>query len=238
MQRIEAPARPITTRRRDLLTLIVVALAAASFSAVPASASTGLVYPPGSSPLGVSYRTWAERWGAYAFSAPIGSNPLVHPDDCDLAVRIIDGVVFLPASGGGLVRVHCTVPEDTPLLLTPGGDLETIPAFADTRRQLRARVRNSVDTISDVHVGVDGTRIRPIGPFRTHSNGVFSLFVPKHNILGESSRGDHPAYVDGYFLMLRGFAEGTHIVRAHDAFPSGSNTVSATTVYTLDVENR
>jgi hypothetical protein len=231
--------RVLRRRRAAHSRMLVASLAAAAMalSAAPAAASTP-VYPPGSAPVGASYRTWAERWGTYAFSAPIATNPLVHPTDCDLAVRVINGVVFLPASGSGRIHVECSVPEETPLLMTPGGELETIPAYANTPRQLRRRVTTAVDAITDVRVRVDGTALRPIDAFRAHSRGTFPLFVPKHNILGESSRGVHTAYVDGYFLMLRGFEEGTHVVRAHDVFPSGSKLVSATTVYTLHVENQ
>jgi hypothetical protein len=241
MQRTETLARSGSAGRRRaawFFALMIVASATGVLWSTAASASDGLVYPAGSSPLGASYRTWAERWGAYAFSAPIATNPLVHPDACDLAVQIIDGVAFVTASGGGRITVECSIPEHTPILLTPGGELETIPAYASTGRELRRGVMQAVDAITDVRVGVDGTPIRSIDAFRTHSNGLFSLFVPKHNILGEASRGDHPAYVAGYFLMLRGFDEGTHVVRAHDVFQSGSKSVSATSVFTFHVENR
>lgn len=216
---------------------VALLMIAAMATPTPAAASDGLVYPAGSSPLGVSYRTWAERWGAYAFSAPIGVNPLVHPDICDLSIQIVDGVVLVPASGGGDVTVRCSIPEDTPVLVTPGGEIATIPTDGDTLREVRSKVNQTVDAITELKLRIDGTAVSPINPFRTHSKGLFTLHVPKHNILaGSPPRGDTPAYIAGFFIILRGFEHGTHRVFAHDVFPSGSKSVEARTTYIFDVQ--
>jgi hypothetical protein len=205
----------------------------------PAAASNGAVYPPGSSPLSVSYRTWAERWAAYAFGAPIGVNPLVHPDDCGLSIQIDHGVVLVPASGGGDVTVKCSIPENTPILVTPGGEIGTIPVDGDTLREVRSNVDQIANAVTGLRLRIDGTAVRPIDPFRTHSNGLFTLHVPKHNILnGSPPRGDIPAYIAGWFIMLRGFEAGTHRVFAHDVFVSGSKEVEASTTYIFNVQER
>jgi hypothetical protein len=220
-------------------TITVVALFAIAAMTVPtsAAASNGLVYPPGSSPLSVSYRTWAERWAAYAFSAPIGVNPLVHPDDCALSIQIDDGVAFVPASGGGDVTVKCSIPEDTPILVTPGGEIGTIPFDGDTLSEVRHKVNQIANSVTGLKLRIDGTVVRPIDSFRTHSKGLFTLHVPKHNILsGSPPRGDTQAYIAGWFIMLRGFDAGTHRVFAHDVFLSGSKNVEASTTYIFDVQ--
>jgi hypothetical protein len=227
-------------RRASSFALVTVALAMVAMAAAPAGAATPRVFPPGSQVRGTDMQTWVEEWSRYAFEPGLADNPLVNPSDCDLSVKMVDGVIFLPASGGGFSKVVCTIPTRHPMLVTPGGYIAVNPTDGTTLDEIRATTDDALAQTSQVRVFVDGTRVEDIGQYLTSSGELFDLNVPADTILCcDLQPGVTDAYIGGWFLMLKPFwKEGTHRIRLHDAFPGGDgSTVPATIQFVLHVQD-
>jgi hypothetical protein len=221
-------------RNTMVASALAIALAALVMGGQPAVAEENggsRLYPPGSTPLGASYSTWAERWGVFAFGTPVGENPFVHPKDCDDSVKVIDGAVFLTASGGGPLTVSCPIPANTPILVTPGGNDGVLSLNGDTPKAVRHFINEYVEQISAVRLSIDGARV-DIDGFLTHTDGLFTVNLPKNNIVGMPA-GPAQLYIAGWFAMVRGFGSGTHTIYAQDVLPDGT---FASTTYHLEVK--
>lgn len=227
-------------RRASTFVLTTVVIAMVALSAAPAGAATPRVFPPGSEVRGTDMPTWVEEWARYAFEPGLAENPLVNPSDCDVSVKMVGGVIFLPASGGGFARVECTIPARHPMLVTPGGYLAVSPTDGTTLDEMRATTDSFLALTTQVRARVDGVKVDDIGQFLTYSDGLFDLNVPADTILCcDLEPGVTDAYIGGWFLMLKPFwNEGTHRIRLHDAFaPGDGSTVEATVQMVLHVED-
>ncbi len=206
-------------RRLAIVLLAVSLVAGAALASAGASGadSRSAVFPPTAHPYGATYATWSTRWSQWAFGTPIRRNPLADPVNCDVAQHA--PVFFLPAPSGPGVRTTCTVSAGQALLVAPGGNIVT-PNHGNAGRiaKLLASAKADTDGLSGISASLDGTPL-PASLFRTAS--PFVLFLPKNNLLGGPT-GPTLAAIDGYFLMLRPLAVGTHTITTSDTFPDGT----------------
>jgi len=201
-----------------------------------AEAARAPVFPPDAFPRGMSYGQWAQDWFTWAFAAPIGSSPLVHPDNCHLAVQVVDGAVFLPVSGGGHLQVKCRVPAGVPIFITPGGQDGILGVDAETPSGVKKAVRRVVASIRGVRERVDGVPVRPIDDWLVHSDRLFELDLTAENVLGLSA-GSYRAYVEGWFTMIHPLSPGRHTIYTQDLLRTASGTYQkASVTYRLIVK--
>jgi hypothetical protein len=91
----------------------------------------------------------------------------------------------------------------------------------DTPDAVRHYVNASLAKYSGVRMKVDGEAVSDIDDFRTHTPGLFTLDMPGRNILGLPA-GPAQLFIGGWFVMLKGFDEGTHTVYTHDILDDGT----------------
>jgi hypothetical protein len=205
---------------------------AIGLSSSPATAGIeDQVYPPHSSPLGRAYPEWIASWLTWGLSAPTATNPFLHPDDCDFAGQVVDGAAFLAGSGGGHVRVNCTIPANTPILVLPGVSAGILGIDGDTRAEVREAVLDDVAGFHGVKLRVDGHRVRPINRWLTRTNGFFDLELPEDNIIGLPP-GNYSLFSKGSATMLRPLAVGEHKIYTQAFFGDGTK---ASVTYHLTV---
>jgi hypothetical protein len=218
-------------RRLAVVLSSVGLLATVSFaSAGAAHAGTGpRLFGPTSHPYGASYPVWASRWSQWAFGTPIRRNPLANLADCDVAQHA--PVFYLPAPSAPDGTTTCTVPAGEAVLVAPAGNIVTPNHGGGRIAKLLASAQADTDALTNISASLDGTPL-PVQDFRTAS--PFVLFLPKNNLLGGAS-GPTLAAIDGYFVMLKPLAVGTHTVTTSDTFPDGS---TADISITLEVVSR
>ena len=204
---------------------LVAGVPAMSASAAGATART-VVFAPTSHPDGVSYATWSTRWSQWAFGTPVGRNPLANPANCNVAQHV--PAFFLPAPSGPGMAATCVVPAGEALLLAPAGNLATPDHGSGRIPRLLASAKADTDRLTGIAATLDGSPL-PVSAYRTAS--PFVLVLPRNNLLGVAG-GPTLAAIDGYFLMLRPLAVGSHTVTTTDTFPDGS---TASIVITVQV---
>jgi hypothetical protein len=140
------------------------------------------------------------------------------PKDCAAGQR--GRMFFLYSSGGGAVRVNCTVDAGAPVMVLPAG----IICWDDTRRVVARDCLTPAnrDAVKQVGVKIDGVplRIRPRD------------WVGRHGFRIEST----PAATAGYYFVIDGLSPGRHTIALFDRVePPGEPVFRARTIATLTV---
>jgi len=192
--------------------------------------ATVQTYEPGSSPFGKTYGEWAGAWWRYVYETlPDEScfGPTTDPNgaSCKLGQDLSSPVFFLAGNAGGTtLRDQCVVPADKALffpLLSFTTDNGGVPEeLQQTDEQMRASAEASNDDIDrdSLTVEVDGATLPSPEAYETGLFAYSYVLPPEPNfyscggvpgVTGEVS----PAYGNGFFVMLRPLAAGSHRVR-------------------------
>jgi hypothetical protein len=212
-------------RKVSLTVGLLMTLVMALPTGVVAEEANDLVYGANAHPLGASYEDWARRLARFLAQPPVAENPLVNPT-CDSA-RIRHGALFLPVATSEGLEVHCDIPANTPLIVSPGGDFRILGLDADTKQSVEQIVHENVDAIHDLKVKVDGHRIHRLDRFRTSSWATIELGAD--NIFSAPA-GQYRLFIEGWLLIVRGFESGTHTISLGDVFPVGDGTEQVGTI--------
>ncbi len=98
------------------------------------------------------------------------------------------------------IGLRCTVPAGSPILVTPGGDLEIQGVTADTIAAAEQNLHAFVSAITEVGATIDGRPVPNVQNFLLFSP-TFTLTLPSDNLYG-APPGDYPAVTGGYFLIV------------------------------------
>jgi hypothetical protein len=179
--------------------------------------------PPDATFRGLTYPEWQARWWQWAASVPIidGSHPNFPGGD---PTRGQSGNVWFlgaPTAGDELEVRHITIPEGTalffPALNAECSTIEPFPFHGDNRAELRACAKDFTDRTVELHIVIDGQRIRNLERFR-HQSPVFALGpFPADNIFGGDPGTTAPSVDDGFYVMVL-LQKGTHKIRFGGAF--------------------
>lgn len=164
-------------------------------------------------PYGETYETWAQRWLQWAFGTPIPDNPIVE-SGCD---NLVGRIWFMPHTYiGNRAKIHCTISDRTPVLLSAGGVLCDTSDGPASGSELRVCAINEFDSLSNFRVWVDGVRIQELEQW-IFLTPVFSIRYPEDNLFGVVP-GTYRAAAKAYMLMLRPLSPGRHTVIVHDEY--------------------
>lgn len=216
-------------------------------------------YPANSAPFGMTYGDWGAAYFQYAFSLPASGNPMFDPSgaNCNVAqpggpvffLNTIPGRTFLQAGflGSYVIRT-CTVPSKA-LWIPIAGWLCNNVQFAPSHgynpydmRKCAATATDGID-ISSLTLIVDGKNLSGLVRERRVQTPYFYFeILPGDNILTEdfSMANSGSAVADGYFVLLRPLAPGSHIIQFGGAYLSGKNPMGLpgpfTVMYNLTVQ--
>jgi hypothetical protein len=200
-------------------------------------------------PYGVDMATWGERASQWVYAQPLDQSPVFDPTgaNCDVAQR---GPVWYVARIAGPPVFSgtrtCAIPHQKSILLYIGAvvDEYPCPAFPDFQPApgqslydfLIADAKFYMDTVNFLQVSLDGQQLHDVMDYRYHSDDLFSLTgdlslqpVMDPCITGEPQQ----AIVDGFFMMFKPLAPGSHTIVVH-----GTNTFGddKTFTYFLTIE--
>lgn len=198
------------------------------------SGSTNLgVFPPDSTPYGLTYGEWTAKWWQWAFSMPEALNPLIDDTGRNCANNQSGPVWFLAGTSGGAVTRACTIPSGVGILIpiiNVACDSAAEPAL-DTEAELRSCAKADQDLVIGKEITIDGVSIANLDSYRFESP-LFNLTFPENNIAGIAPQAAK-AVSDGYWILLEPLTQGSHEIHFKAAL--GDPTAIGTINFALDV---
>lgn len=171
------------------------------------------LFPPQSSPRGMTYQHWASGYEVWLNGIPAPNNPFRNPAsrrNCELH----HGVVYL-----GPLGADCEVPLGHPLLFMGAfWECSTLEGLGDTWRELRtcAKERFAHDFERDgglITLRIDGKTVLHPRAWVLLTHGEI-LHFPHNNIWGAPG-GRTKSVTKAPFYMLRPLTAGDHTIREH-----------------------
>jgi hypothetical protein len=194
----------------------------------------GGVYPPNSTPYGLTYGEWTAKWWQWVYSMPETVNPTFDNTGVKCANNQTGPVWFLAGTFGGAVTRQCTIPSDKAILMpiiNVECDSSSDPT-QDTEAELRACAKADQDTVIGKEITVDGISIDNLDNYRFQSP-LFNLTFPENNIAGVTPQ-TAKAVSDGFWILLEPLSPGMHEI--HSKGVLGDPTATGTVNFALDVK--
>jgi hypothetical protein len=186
------------------------------------------VFPPDSMPYGKTYGQWSAAQWQWLYSLPANHNPLFDTADVSTGqtgdVWFLGGTYTTTATNGavlGTASRNCTIPEGKALFF-PIIDAESSIAEGSGTNfgELFASSQALIDHVSGLSCTVDGEAVQNIVHYRAQSPEFTWGPLPSNNVLAVSSGNfgtftnglTSPSVADGYYMMLRPLADGSHTI--------------------------
>ncbi len=206
--------------RRTLAAVAVMCLAVMWPRAVLAG-SAPAVFPPDSSPYGMTYPQWMASYEKWIQEIPTPENPNVHPNS-PLNCAVQGDVVFLGTSGTG----HgCTVPPEKGLLFSAATwECSTAEGLGDTFAELRACAKHNFrrdlgHEAVRLQLQIDGIHVPHARDWTFLGPGQI-VDLPDDNIWGAPG-GPTKSITKGFLFLVAPLSIGEHLIMAHATFPDG-----------------
>lgn len=183
--------------------------------ATPALADSSLLYQPNQSAFGKKMSEWSAEWWQYVLSTPQNPNPLLDPTGGYCTIVQHGPVWFLEGAirGAGDVTRTCSLPEGKALFF-PLLNLVDINVATQPVWELRAEIAGCMDAAFNISLEVDGQAIPSKELLRSRVRSVpFEVVYPADGVPTTPpvpAAIYSPAVDDGYYVMLRPLAVGTH----------------------------
>jgi hypothetical protein len=193
----------------------------------------------------------AAGWWKWALKKPVQVSPLLgdyswkgQPQGAAkcaggsrLGVWNLAGEFALEQTAGGFVGEAtrtCKVPAGKPIFF-PVFNVICSPATGDTGnlQECATNLTGQLLADSSFFAMVDGEDV----PIERVASGLFTITLPKNNILG-ASPGAYPAATDGLWVYLpEGLTKGEHVIRFGGTFPiPGDGTFTLDITYNIIVK--
>ncbi|MEP6574508.1 MAG: hypothetical protein ABJD11_17535 [Gemmatimonadota bacterium] len=187
------------------------------------AASIALAFPDNARPYGTSTVDWSVNWWRWALSAPTAVNPILDLTGADCGVGQQGPVWYLASIITGSGTRTCTIPHGKALGINLSGILNDYPcpdpnfhpAPGESLQEfLTAGAKGVVDLVDGLTLTVDGQSVEGLFARRNtsrliHFTGDSSL---QTSIDGCITGTEQSAVVDGYFIILKPLAGGSHSI--------------------------
>jgi hypothetical protein len=172
-----------------------------------------ILYLPDSSPYGLSFGKWTERWWRWCLSIPKPHNPAgdTTGEHCAKNQEYSD-VWFLAGTLGGAAKRKCTISKETailfPIIVDEQSLAEKPSLSSDTELEALAKSENG--KVLEMSVLIDGIQVPDLREYRIQTK-AFDIVLPENNIWGVKA-GPTRAAADGYWMFLKPLGEGDHTI--------------------------
>ena len=210
-------------------------LQAALLDEVPNPNAT--VFPKLAHMYGADMSTWADREAQWIYGHPLPHNPLLDQTGADCAENQDGPVWFLPRIAGPRVfsgSRDCTIPFGKAIFLEIGAYVDPYPCPDPTFQPapgqslydfLISDAKAFMDGVNHLEASLDGQPLDDVLSYRYHSTDLFTLRAdPSFVALDPCATGSpQPAIVDGFFMMFKPLARGSHTIRVFGTDVRGAN---------------
>ena len=205
------------------------------------------VFPPNSTPFGMTYGDWAAAWFQYAFSIPASNNPLPDTTGENCNVGQSSGPVFFLAEScmipGGQVTRSCTLPAGkalfVPIAVVECSTADSPPFQVNNGQAARtcaASVADGID-VGTLHLTIDGKKVPDLRRFRAQSPFYDFVLPAQDNILGLTGVTLGASGADGYWVMLSPLPRGAHVLHFGGDYVTGPMAgLKLDVTYNLNIE--
>ncbi|MGC1131831.1 MAG: hypothetical protein WA941_03325 [Nitrososphaeraceae archaeon] len=181
------------------------------FNSGLAKNNTFQIFPSDSSPYGLGYDEWVEKWLQWILSIPQERNPLLDPNGKFCGEGQTDpNVFFLAGTLGGKADRTCIISGDKALffpILNVPSDLIRETEFG-SKESLKRFLENNQDAVTLISASIDNTSLTSRDTLRTQSQ-FFNLTYPEDDDRGVYSEYNI-AVSNGTWIMLEPLTEGYH----------------------------
>jgi len=182
------------------------------------SSSNFEIFTKDSTPYGIPYSQWIEKWWTWWAGIPANMHPTKNFSDPERCSVMQDGPVwFIPdvVPGVGKISYNCNVPQGKAILLPitttfcekaikgTCGTITTDSELAESANNILTPIRNMQVTVDGVNVDLSGLPVK---------TDFFSLTFPKDpvEIWGKIEPGTYRTLATGHFLFLHDLSPGKH----------------------------
>ena len=202
------------------------------------------IWPPDTSPYGLSYGQWGDLWWQWAWSMPVTENPLLDQNGDWAANRQSGPVWFLAGTtfswaepAQHILARAVTIPAGKALFFPVANSIwVNLPDFGDLpwspKQEAYARRVNTkgVNSAYNLSCEIDGWAVKGLADYRgrTPQQGEFMVYIPEDDIWGLGGWGlpvpgtYGPCVQDGIYLMLAPLAAGEHTIHFAASWPDGN----------------
>ena len=174
------------------------------------------IYPPGSSPYGISYKDNIKNFWIHVISIPSDQSPYNDKTGEKCAVGQENSgspVFYLVGTGGGKAERTCTIPYGKgvliPVMIVEVSDKEVpnVPV-----EELHKIATKDQDSVTSLYLKIDDKEydFNYLKKFRAHTD-AFDVVFPENAIFGVTA-GKSKAVADGYYIMTDVLPKGKHEV--------------------------
>jgi len=210
-----------------------------------------IVFSSDAYPYGLPMATWGQLINQWIYAQPFDVNPAYDQTGADCAIDQHGPAWFIPPIFAPPGTHHpiiqdatrtCTVPAHHSLLLDIGSIVDDYPCPDPTFTPppgeslydfLTADAKPVMDTVNELDVTVDGTRVPDVLSYRFHSADLFYIKgdLSLQPVLDGCITGAYqPAIIDGFFMMVKPLRPGLHTIIVH-----GTNTIGDDRTYTYQL---
>jgi hypothetical protein len=185
-------------------------------TAIPTTttSSTLDIFQVNSSPYGIPYSDWIEKWWIWWVGIPLDKHPVKDYSDIERCSVMQNGPIwFLPdiIPGEGKVSYKCNIPLGKAVLLpitTTFCDSGTAGPMTDT--EIVECANNILTPLNNMKVTVDGKNVDLEGSLV--KTDFFNITIPENpiDIWGKINPGTYKALATGYFVFLHELSLGEH----------------------------
>jgi hypothetical protein len=173
-----------------------------------AQGNNSAVYSKDSTPFGVPYKEWIERWWQWNVAIPTSQHPRDNYTAEKCTANQNGPVWYIPDILTGKEERTCTIPEGKAImvpLLT--GECDTSDPASQSDADLR-QCSTAGDEYGAISATLDGQKIENLDSYRTATD-FFNITAVKGNIF-DSPAGTYRAIADGFFVFLKPLSLGNH----------------------------
>jgi hypothetical protein len=178
------------------------------------------IFPPNKPSFGMTYAEWAAKWWQWEFSLPTSVNPWFDTG-ANAGIGQSGPVYFLTGilTGAPVVKRTIRIPEGKalffPIFNSWADNVDVKPP--KTFQELRAQAASLINTVSELHVSIDGRNLDNLFSYRVKSPPFCDWFPSEDNVymtqFGSTFSGwTCPVASDGFWLMLAPLPRGYHTI--------------------------
>lgn len=173
-----------------------------------------------SSPYGIPYSEWLEKWWTWWISIPVDKHPYIDPSDAERCSMMQNGPVwFLPdITAGKKLDYKCNITLGKDILIPVSvslcektiegtcGTVLTDNELLDKTDNVRTYLEHMEVKIDDIILPLNGSPIK---------TGIFNITVPDPpptKIWSEINKGKQEVAASGYFLVVKDIPAGKHMI--------------------------
>lgn len=161
------------------------------------------LYPPDSSPLGLSFGYWSVKWWQWLLAIPKSKSPVFDSSGINSGIgQYSSDIFFLCQTMEGAIPTpnrRVRLKKGTSIFMPVINWISIAGKDGYSDHELLETAKRRMDSISNLELKINGERLEHLEKYRFQSP-FFNVFLPNENIL-EVDSGNRRFVSDGYWIF-------------------------------------